>query len=80
MKLHPFGTSVDRSKAHVPKVCNLIAPEALIQQLYHLLVCTYFIPDAIAMMTSRPEACEEEELRLVFKISISLLARLEISK
>ena len=27
-----------------------------------------------------PKAGEEEELRLVFKISISLLARLEISK
>ena len=39
-----------------------------------------FIPDAIATTTSRPKAGEEEELRLVFKISISLLARLEISK
>ena len=37
-------------------------------------------PDAIATTTSRPKAGEEEELRLVFKISISLLARLEISK
>ena len=39
-----------------------------------------FIPDAIATTTSRPKAGEEEDLRLVFKISISLLARLEISK
>ena len=33
MKLHPFGTSAERSKAHVPKGCNFIAPQALFHQL-----------------------------------------------
>ena len=40
MKLHSFGTSAERSEERVmPKGCNFIAPQALIQQLYY----KYFI-------------------------------------
>ena len=33
IKLHPFGTSAEQSEERLPKVCNFIAPQALIQQL-----------------------------------------------
>ena len=39
IELHPFGTSAKQSAACVPKTCNFIVPQALIQQLYYL----YFI-------------------------------------
>ena len=39
IELHPFGTSAKQSAACVPKTCNFIVPQALIQQFYYL----YFI-------------------------------------
>ena len=41
--LHPFGASAERSKACMPKGCNFIAPQALIQHCY--LIILYFIPE-----------------------------------
>ena len=35
IKLHPFGTSAERSEACVLKGYNFIAPQVLIQQLYY---------------------------------------------
>ena len=57
---------------------KLRGPKGSIEKI--LMQDREIFPDEIATTTSRPKAGEEEELRLVFKISISLLARLEISK
>ena len=35
IKLHLFGTSAELSEACMPKGCNFIAPQVLIQQLYY---------------------------------------------
>ena len=40
IQLHPFGTSAEQSETRVPKMCNFIPPQALIQQLYNYY---YFI-------------------------------------
>ena len=43
IKLRPFSRSAEQSEVCVSKECNFIAPQALIRQLYYILVALYFI-------------------------------------